>query len=64
LESLADFVKGLNAVEKVEILPFHKMGEFKWKELGLEYQLDKVESPTRERVENAKNIFRSRGIKI
>lgn len=64
LESLADFVKSLNAVEKVEILPFHKMGEFKWKELGLEYQLDKVESPTRERVENAKEIFRSRGIKI
>jgi len=64
LEKLADFIKELHAVEKVEILPFHKMGEFKWKELGLEYQLDKVESPTRERVENAKNIFRSRGIKI
>lgn len=64
LENLADFVKELKSVEKVEILPFHKMGEFKWKELGLEYQLDKVEAPTRERVENAKNIFRSRGIKI
>lgn len=64
LERLADFVKELKSVEKVEILPFHKMGEFKWKELGLEYQLDKVESPTVERVENAKNIFRSRGIKI
>lgn len=64
LEKTADFVATLKNVEKVEILPFHKMGEFKWKERGMDYQLDKVETPTRERVENAKNIFKSRGIKI
>jgi pyruvate formate lyase activating enzyme len=64
LEKLADFVAKLKNVEKVEILPFHKMGEYKWRELGLRYQLDKVEAPTFERVENAKAIFRGRGIKI
>lgn len=64
LEELAEFVATLKSVEKIEILPFHKMGEFKWKELGIEYQLDKVESPTRERVENAKEIFRKKGLKI
>lgn len=61
---LADFVSKLTNVEKVEILPFHKMGEFKWRELGLKYQLDKVEAPSFERVENAKKIFRNKGIKI
>lgn len=62
LENLADFVKDLKSVEKVEILPFHKMGEFKWKELNLDYQLSNVKTPTNERVENAKNIFRTRGL--
>ncbi len=64
LIKLADFIKDMKNVEKVEILPFHKMGEYKWKELGLKYQLDKVESPTKERIENAKKIFKDRGLKV
>ncbi len=64
LIKLADFIKDMKNVEKVEILPFHKMGEYKWKELGLKYQLYKVESPTKERVENAKKIFKDRGLKV
>jgi len=64
LDRLANFASKLTNIEKIEILPFHKMGEFKWRELGLKYQLDKVESPTLERVENARNIFRSKGLKV
>lgn len=60
LEKLADFIKELNSVEKVEVLPFHKMGEFKWEELGLVYQLSKVEAPSDENLEFAKNIFRKK----
>ncbi|MCQ2483080.1 MAG: pyruvate formate-lyase-activating protein [Clostridia bacterium] len=37
-----------NAVKKVELLPFHKMGEYKWKELGLDYKLFDTEVPTDE----------------
>lgn len=62
LEELASFVKDLNCVEKVEVLPFHKMGEYKWKELNLVYQLSSVSIPTNDDVHNAREIFRKKGI--
>lgn len=62
LEKLADFIKTLKTVENVEILPFHKMGEFKWKELGLKYELSDTSIPSDERFKNAKEIFRRRGV--
>ncbi len=62
IEGLADFVATLKNVEKVEVLPFHKMGEYKWEQLGYEYQLKETQPPTPEQVETALNIFRSRGI--
>ncbi len=57
LSELADFIKTLNNVEKVEILPYHSLGEYKWQELGLNYQLKGVNPPTEERIENAKTIL-------
>ena len=57
LEKLHDFIKTLDNVEKVEVLPYHTLGEYKWKELGYDYPLVGVEPPTRERVENANRIL-------
>jgi len=64
IEGLADFVATLKNVEKVEVLPFHKMGEYKWEQLGYEYQLKETQPPTPEQVEAVQAIFRSRSIKV
>ena len=48
-------------VKKIELLGFHKMGEFKWKELGLEYKLADTPEPTKELLLKVKEIFGSNG---
>ena len=39
LAKTAEFAAGLGNVERVEVLPFHQMGRFKWERLGLDYTL-------------------------
>ncbi|HEY0376857.1 MAG TPA: pyruvate formate-lyase-activating protein [Pyrinomonadaceae bacterium] len=60
---LAKFVAGLGNVERVDVLPFHQMGQFKWKKLGLDYGLAHVEPPTLAAVERACEQFRGEGLK-
>lgn len=62
VESLADFVSRLDHVERVEILPFHKMGEFKYAQLGKEYQLKDTPSPSKQEVEQVQAIFARHGV--
>ena len=52
------FIDTLSNVEKVEVLPYHTMGVVKYQKLGLNYPLEGVEAPTKERVQNAKRILR------
>ncbi|MGQ9411718.1 pyruvate formate-lyase-activating protein [Streptococcus pluranimalium] len=59
LEELGEFVKTLKNVDKFEILPYHTMGEFKWRELGIPYKLEGVKPPTPARVQNAKDIMQT-----
>lgn len=54
---LNDFIMSLNNVDKVEILPYHTMGKYKWEELNLDYPLDGILPPTEERVNNAKQLL-------
>jgi pyruvate formate lyase activating enzyme len=63
IASLAAFTAGLGNVERVDVLPFHQMGQYKWKELGLEYELRDTPSPTAEAVERACEAFRALGLK-
>lgn len=51
------FLDTLNNVEKIDVLPYHTMGIYKWQELNIPYQLENVEPPTGERLENAKRIL-------
>ncbi len=60
----ADYICKLKNVERVEILPFHKLGIHKYEKLGLEYPLKDIESPTLQQVEHTKNIYRGRGLKV
>ena len=57
LVKLKEFIKELRNVEKVEILPYHDMGKFKWEELGEKYQLEGIKTPTNEQIEEAKQIL-------
>ncbi len=57
LHKLRDFIDTLDNVEKVEVLPYHTLGVYKWKELGYEYQLEGIDPPSDERVANAKRIL-------
>ena len=54
---LNEFIESLDNVIKVEILPYHKLGIYKYEALKIPYKLDGIEPPTVERVENAKRIL-------
>jgi Serine dehydratase beta chain len=53
---------GLGNVERVEVLPFHQMGKFKWERLNLDYALRGVEPPSPETAERACAVFRAAGL--
>ncbi|MDO4635221.1 MAG: pyruvate formate-lyase-activating protein [Streptococcus sp.] len=59
LKQLGDFVKTLKNVDKFEVLPYHTMGEFKWRELGIPYTLEGVKPPSADRVKNAKELMQT-----
>jgi pyruvate formate lyase activating enzyme len=61
---MADFAAGLGNVERVDVLPFHQLGRFKWEQLGMEYQLRAAQPPPREKVEEVLARFRSAGLKV
>jgi pyruvate formate lyase activating enzyme len=63
LAHIADFAAGLGVVERVDVLPFHQMGRFKWKQLGIEYKLDNIEPPNVEAIRRACDEFRERGLR-
>ena len=59
----AERLKGYDNVELVELLPYHKAGVYKWKELGLPYPLEAVKEPDKELVEELSAVLESAFIK-
>ena len=57
LQALAGFLNTLKTVEKREILPYHTLGIYKWENLGLEYSLKEILSPTPQEVQRAEKII-------
>jgi len=59
---IAAFAASLGNVERVEVLPFHQMGRYKWERLGIEYTLDATAPPTDTSIEEACALFRDVGL--
>lgn len=57
LLKLKNFIAGLKTVHKVELLPYHDMGKFKWKKLGVKYDLEGVRPANSQDIEKAKKVL-------
>ena len=57
LLKLKEFIKSLKTVEKVQILPYHSMGKYKWEKLGVKYELENVREANQDDVDRAKRIL-------
>lgn len=64
IDSLANYLTSLTNIERVDILPFHKMGEYKWEQLGYDYKLANTPEPSKESVTMAQNIFKHYNLPI
>jgi pyruvate formate lyase activating enzyme len=62
VERIATFAAELRNVERVDVLPFHQMGRFKWEKLTMDYQLKDAKPPSPEQVQQACGIFRAKGL--
>ncbi|WP_018606410.1 pyruvate formate-lyase-activating protein [Uliginosibacterium gangwonense] len=63
IEGIAKFVATLGNVERVDILPFHQLGKFKWEKMEMKYELGDAATPTPQQTQDAKLIFRAHGLK-
>lgn len=64
IENLALLLSQYDNIDKIEILPFHKMGEYKWASLGLEYQLNDVNEPNQQSIINTMAIFKKHNLNV
>jgi len=61
VDGIARFVAPMKNVQWVEVQPFHQMGSFKWKAMGLEYKLENTQPPSRDLVNRVTEQFRAAG---
>ncbi|HOJ09083.1 MAG TPA: pyruvate formate-lyase-activating protein [Clostridiales bacterium] len=64
LRLAGEFIESLKNVEKVEVLPYHCMGAFKWDKLGLEYPAANVREPSKEEVARAAETLTPKKLKL
>lgn len=64
-DSSGCIIQSLHNVQKVEVLPYHTLGAYKWKELGYEYPLEGIDPPTQERIKmQISCCIQERGFKV
>lgn len=64
IEALAKYLSQYNNIEKIELLPFHKMGEYKWESLGLEYRLKDIPEPDNMAIVDAMAILKQHNLNV
>lgn len=57
LLKLKDFISTLNTIKKVELLPYHDLGKYKWKKLGLNYDLENIRPANEDDINRAKKLL-------
>jgi pyruvate formate lyase activating enzyme len=62
VEGLAGFLSGLGSVERIDILPFHKLGAYKYDALGVPFPLRDTPVPDTALVDRVRGQFRGRGL--
>ena len=64
LTGLARFLQEKKYLERVELLPYHNLGAYKWQELGLKYELGDVKPPDQKKMKEIRDLFRAYGLKV
>ena len=57
LQQLRSFLDTLTNIERIDILPYHTLGVYKYEKLGIPYPLQGIESPSNEQVAHANAIL-------
>jgi pyruvate formate lyase activating enzyme len=63
IEQIAFFAANLGNVQRVDVLPFHQLGQFKWEKLGMKYALRNTLPPSQPQTEDVITCFRAAGLK-
>lgn len=60
LYEMRDFLNQFTNIKRIEVLPYHSLGVFKWDKLGIKYRLKDEKRPSVERIKNAEDILNNR----
>jgi pyruvate formate lyase activating enzyme len=62
VDRMAQFAASLGNVQRVDVLPFHQMGRFKWEKLRMDYKMRDAQPPSRKIIDEALSRFRAAGL--
>lgn len=62
IHKLGQLLKDYSCVEKVDLIPFHQLGAYKYKALNLDYKLESTPTPSQQDIQNAKDILSEYGL--
>ncbi|WP_371376094.1 pyruvate formate lyase 1-activating protein [Thalassotalea aquiviva] len=61
---LADFIAPMKNIERLELLPYHSLGEYKWAEFGEKYELEGISPPSKATMKALELVFKDSGINV